>query len=233
MTGIIIDTAQTLSLAQYRALKANVSAVIRYLDRLDPNGAKNFKIDEARAAAEAGMPIMLVFEMYGTPSGASQAALDSSWVRSYVPTVGFAPGSGLAIANAVDEDATAAMIQGIVDYFKVWTPGIAPYRAGAYGSGFVVSTLDAQKLISLRWIACSSGWAGTRAVIAACNYDMDQFLSPQLEGIDVDVNRLRDPTFDFGARVPFAASPPVAPAIAAKTPSEIEAIINRVKEIFS
>jgi hypothetical protein len=233
---IIIDTPIPLSATQYAALKnsCSVGAVIRYLDRLDPNGAKTIKPAEARAAASVGMPIGLVFEIGGRPTGAAQGAADAAWSKAYVQTLGFALDCGLSIPNAVDYDAPQSDLPGILDYFKAWTAGIAPYRSGAYGSGYVLGSLWAAKLIVLRWISCSSAFDGTQAALKFGNYDMEQFLSPELDGIDVDTNRLRVPGFDFGARVPFAASSPIAAAPSAPlTPAEHEGFLARLREIFA
>lgn len=229
---MIVDTDLRLTAAQYAGLKAaGALAVGRYLDRLNPAEAKVIGADEARAAAAAGMPIFLVYEIGGRPSGTSQGQLDAAWCRAYLPAIGMP--ADCAIYNAVDYDAQPADMPGIADHFGAFrSPG--SYRTGAYGSGYVTGQLFGSGLIDqLRWVSESGGFLGTAAAIASGAYEMRQSVSGPVLGISVDVNTLREPGLDFGARVPFAgenqAAPPAAVAAAAPPP---ESFLDRLRQIF-
>jgi hypothetical protein len=230
--SLIVDTDVRLNADKLSALKnsCSVTAVGRYLDRLDPLTPKVIDLAEAEDFAKVGMPMFPIFEIGGRPAGAAQGQADAQWVKSYLPTIGMP--NDTCVANAVDFDAQATDMPPIMYYFASWSPTLAPYRSGGYGSGFVLGQLATARTIVMRWISCSPGFAGTHAALAAGAYDMEQFLSPALDGIDVDVNRLRVPGYDFGARVPFAPAH-VAPVVAATpAPSELAAIVARIREIF-
>lgn len=228
---LIIDTNVDCT-NEYPSLMAlGVTETIRYGDRLAPNNPKVFNPREARAAADAGMRIGLVYEIGGHPSGASQGQIDREWCEAWLPTIGMAQ-PGVSIFNTVDYDAQAADTPGIVAYFKAFLS--TKYRSGGYGSGYALSQLTAANAISLRWLSCSTGFTGTKEATLAGQYDLIQSLSPKLAGVDVDVNRLRVPGFDFGARVPFAATAPVVTAPAVElTPEQHEGFLAKLAELFA
>lgn len=227
---MIIDTNQICT-AKLLALKAaGVTTIGRYLNRLDPKGVKVIQPDEARAFAAAGMQLFLIFEIGGKPSGAAQGELDRKWCEDYLAKIGMDQ-SGVSIANTVDYDAQANDMPGIEDYFGAFQS--KAYRVMGYGSGFVCGQLFAKKLIALRWIAESRGFTGTKEALAAGDYDLVQSISPALDGIDVDVNAPRFPSTDFGARVPFAASPSIVPPVATLPSAQHETFVQRLREIFS
>lgn len=227
---MIIDTNVDVT-AKLPALKAlGVTDIGRYGDRLAPGNSKVVNAEEAKAFAAVGMRLFLIYEIGGRPTGEWQGQADRQWCESWLPMIGMPSDSG--VYNTVDYDAPAADLPGIVAYFKAFQS--QRYRSGGYGSGYTLSQLSANNAISLRWLSCSTGFAGTKEATLAGHYDLIQSLSPTLDGVDVDVNRLRVPGFDFGARVPFAATPPVAPiASAPLTPAEHEGFIARLREIFA
>jgi len=229
---IIIDTNVVLT-AKLPALKALANGDLiggRYLDRLDVNNPKVIKPAEARAFAAAGVPLFLIYEIGGKPSGAPQGQLDREWCESYLPTIGMPSDS--AIYSAIDYDAPAADMPGIVAYHKAFQS--QRYRSGGYGSGYTLSQLTANGVITLRWIAESTGFSGTKEATLAGQYDLLQMISPPIDGVDVDVSRVRVPGFDFGARVPFAVAPPIAPIAAAPmTPAEHEGFLAKLREIIT
>jgi hypothetical protein len=67
--------------------------------------------------------------------------------------------------------------------------------------------------VTKRWITQSMGFRGTRAAIAAGQYDLLQALNKTIGGIDTDPDTLRTPTTDIGDYLPFQlAAPAAAPA---------------------
>src|SRR5580704_4414604 len=133
----IIDTNRDVT-AWLPALKAaGVTAIGRYLNRLDPGEEKVVKPTEARAIAACGLRLFLIFEIGGRPNGGAQGHLDGRWSAKYMAEVG-AP-AGAAIYYAVDYDAQADDMPGILAAFETFHAAVAAagYRAGVYGSGDV------------------------------------------------------------------------------------------------
>jgi hypothetical protein len=228
---IIIDTPIDVS-AKLPALKAAAGGdleVGRYLDCLNPHEQKVIKPAEARAFAAAGVPLFLIYEITGRPTGAVIGRRDGAWCKDYVPTLGMPLES--TIFYTVDYDAPPVDMPGILAAFRAFGTA-SGYRIGGYGSGSVTGRLYDEKAIALRWLSCSGAFLGTGTAKAAGNFELLQSLSKPIAGVDVDVNRLREPSIDFGARVPFGAAPPIAPAIAAAAPVSHETFLQRLAEIF-
>jgi hypothetical protein len=201
---VIIDTNRN-TFTRLPALKAaGVTTIIRYIAAGLTGEEKVIKPGEARAIAEAGMRLGLVYEIGGKPSGAQVGQRDGTFAHSYAPTVG-AP-DGAMIWYTVDYDAGPNDMPGIIEAFKAFKSAVSPkFRVGCYGSGYVCSKLKAAGLIDGRWLTDSLGFSGTHSALAAGEYEMVQALPKNVAGMDADANTLRQPGIDIGDFVPFAS----------------------------
>jgi hypothetical protein len=142
----IIDTANNVT-GHLRALKnAGVHTVIRYDDRMKAGDWKQIHTAEARAIANAGLMLGIVYEHGAKPSGEKQGYRDAAYSRRMTQTRG--QPSGSAIYFAVDHDASRLEIRNdILPYFKgVYrafgkTSNLPNLRVGAYCSGLVAEAL--------------------------------------------------------------------------------------------
>lgn len=202
---MIIDTNRNTftRLAQLKA--AGVTTIIRYIAAGLTGDEKVIKAGEAKAIAEAGLRLGLVYEIGGKPFGSQIGQRDGTFVHFYAPTVG-AP-DGAIIWYAVDYDAGPNDMSGIIEAFTAFKAAVSPkFRVGCYGSGLVCRELKAAGLIEARWLTDSLGFSGTRDAIAAGDYEMVQALPHDIAGMDADANRLREPGIDIGDFVPFATA---------------------------
>jgi hypothetical protein len=198
----IIDTNRDVT-AWLPALKAaGVTAIGRYLNRLDPGEEKVVKPTEARAIAACGLRLFLIFEIGGRPNGGAQGHLDGRWSAKYMAEVG-AP-AGAAIYYAVDYDAQADDMPGILAAFETFHAAVAAagYRAGVYGSGDVCTAVTAAGFATLPMLSCSSDWSGSPSYAASRKWVLLQHLPQTLCGVDCDADVANG---DFGAFTPFAA----------------------------
>jgi hypothetical protein len=198
----IIDTNRDVT-AWLPALKAaGVTAIGRYLNRLDPGEEKVVKPTEARAIAACGLRLFLIFEIGGRPNGSTQGHLDGRWSAKYMAEVG-AP-AGAAIYYAVDYDAQADDMPGILAAFETFHAAVAAagYRAGVYGSGDVCTAVTAAGFATLPMLSCSSDWSGSPSYAASRKWVLLQHLPQTLCGVDCDADVANG---DFGAFTPFAA----------------------------
>ncbi len=228
---IIIDTPIDVSgkLAALKAAAGGALIVGRYLNRRDPSEPKVIKPNEARAFAMAEVPLFLIYEFDGKPSGTLTGQQDGAWCKAYVATLGLP--ADVPIFYTVDYDAPPVALPGILAAFRGFAMA-SGHPLGGYGSGYVTGRLFDEHAIAHRWLACSGGYLGTKAALAAGNFELAQTLSKPIDGVDVDLNRTRVLGLDFGARVPFAASPAPA-AIAAAAPATHETFLQRLREIFA
>lgn len=200
----IIDTNRDVT-AWLPALKvAGVTAIGRYLNRLDPGEEKVVKPAEARAIAACGLRLFLIFEIGGRPNGSAQGHLDGRWSAKYMSKVG-AP-AGAAIYYAVDYDARADDMPGILAAFETFHAAVvaAGYRAGVYGSGDVLTAVTAAGFATLPMLSCSLDWSGSQSYAASRKWVLLQHLPQTLCGVDCDADVANG---DFGDFVPFAIPP--------------------------
>jgi hypothetical protein len=200
----IIDTNHDVT-DQLPALEAaGVTAIGRYLNRLDPSEEKVIKPAEAKAIAAAGLRLFLIFEIGGRPSGSAQGHLDGRWSAKYLPQIG-AP-AGTAIYYAVDYDAQAEDMPGILAAFETFHAAVvaAGYRVGVYGSGDVCTAVTAAGFATLPMLSCSVDWSGSQPYAASRKWVLLQHTPQPLCGIDCDPDVANG---DFGGFVPFAAPP--------------------------
>lgn len=192
------------------ALKAQgYDFALRYYSH---NVAKNLSLGEARALAQAGMQIGVVWETAGTRAGffnRTQGLADGAAAfRMAVDVIGQPFGS--AIYFAVDYDPTQADLDGpISNYFTgvhaalyVGAEGRPSYRVGVYGSGLCCATLLERGIAELSWLSQSTGFTGSKLYAEQRRYNLIQMLpAPALgEGgvvLDIDPDATH-PELDAG-----------------------------------
>lgn len=186
--------------------QSGVGTIIRYYaTRLD--NPKTLTAEEAQLISAEGFAILPVFqdssrkiENFSTESGTRNAKS----AKAFAQTVGQPAGVGSAIVFAVDWDYSPAEIDGpIRDYFQAIRQEIGDdFAIGAYGSGALLSKLQAEHLIDLAWISMSRGFTGTEAYFYANQWAMRQ-LPPEVKhepsGIGYDRDVLRISQDDLGA----------------------------------
>jgi uncharacterized protein (TIGR02594 family) len=206
--GSIIDTNENTTGGLSALKAAGIGTVIRYVARSQAASHNKVLITpvEARAIAAAGINLGLVFETDGHPSGTSTGNIDGQAALTTAAQCG-AP-KGACIYYAVDYDAPSADMPGIIAAFTAFKSVVFPtYTIGCYGSGFVNGQLFDAGLIKYRWITQSLGFAGSRAAIAAGQYELLQKLPQRIAGLDCDPNVPREPNLDIGVFVPFGTLP--------------------------
>ena len=211
----VIDTNRNVTKIAAPLKSAGAVTVLRYISAINPAGEKTVKDAEARAIAAAGLRLGLVCEGWGdfAHGGISAGAgeRDGEFCRDYLPKLG-APVSAIVV-YAVDTDATAGEIAKLViPYFRAVNAAVGgKHRIGVYGSGAVCEAVMDAGLAVLSMTACSLGWSGTRAYLAANKQGLRQHLpgtNPMLAPLhlDYDPNDVRAGVTDIGDYVPFAAA---------------------------
>ena len=158
------------------------------------NAAKNLSLGEARALAQAGLRIGVVWETTGTRAGfftRAQGLADGAAAFQMARNVIGQP-FGSAIYFAVDFDPTQADLDGAIsNYFTgvhaalyVAAEGQPSYRVGVYGSGLCCGTLVDRGQASLSWLSQSTGFAGSRQYAEQQRYDLIQLLPMRIPGAD-------------------------------------------------
>ncbi|MFK3738901.1 DUF1906 domain-containing protein [Massilia sp. TN1-12] len=191
--GVLKGLDTTMELTRHaRALaRQGYDFVLRYYSH---NAAKNLSLGEARALAEAGLRIGVVWETAGTRASffnRSQGLADGAAAFLMAREVIGQP-YGSAIYFAVDYDPTQADIDGAIsNYFTgvraalyVAAEGQPSYRVGVYGSGLCCGTLVERGMASLSWLSQSTGYAGSRQYAEQRRYDLIQMLPARILGED-------------------------------------------------
>jgi hypothetical protein len=171
----IIDTPDntTHRLTQIKA--AGIRTILRYANI--NHSWKTCSVSEARAIAEAGLRLGLIFETDGKPYGTQEGKRDGHAAYLAGRELG-APGSdvpdcpGRAVWwYCVDYDPGPSEIGGIIAAFTAFRTEVRPYyRVGAYCSGYCAEKLvEAERVdmtddgkLPLIWITQSLGFRGTR-----------------------------------------------------------------------
>jgi hypothetical protein len=177
---MIIDTADTMTKSKLAGLKkAGCDTVIRYDCRFPSGDWKQIHTAEAKAIADAGMKLGIVYEDRGATASSfseTNGFLAATYSRKMAPGRGQPDDS--AVYFAVDFDVSAAQMRSvIIPYFKgvyqaFGTAGDLPtLRVGAYCSGMCATMLKAIHPDILIWITCSGGFSGSRAYVAAGKQD--------------------------------------------------------------
>lgn len=149
----------------------------------------------------------LIYEDNGTPRSAAQGASDAIETRRWISRLGIPVGGSIMYTD--DEDGpigpVLAATEAYFDGLRVNGPE-SPFipNRGLYAGGTVCNAAKRASLIDTRWITQSMGFSGSRAAIAAGEYEMKQLLNAPYAGQDVDPDVLRPglKPWDVGAFVP-------------------------------
>lgn len=204
----IIDTPQNVT-SKVKALKAaGIKTVIRYLTTTK-SSSKLVKPAEARAMADAGLHLGLVFEIYGGVDNFKHGDINAvtgtahaKFVNEWLPTIG-APKNAV-VYFAIDTDVNQTQYNKyVLPYFKA-IDKVCNYPQGIYGCGYVCENILAQKLAVKSWLSNASGWNGSRAYKASNEWSLLQFLETRLLGLDVDPNIANPVNSNIGDFIPFS-----------------------------
>src|SRR5262245_39690523 len=176
---IIIDTPMNTT-SNLACLSSNgVRTVIRYYNFSNSRSfpEKALQLAEAQAITAHGIQTAVVFQQRQNQaadfSELKGVAAGRRAYRHAHDNIGQTPGS--AIYFSVDFDASssefkdnvAPYFQGIKRAFAEESGGAPEYGVGAYGSGFVCTSLTEKGLIDFVWLAMSRGFRGTREALNA------------------------------------------------------------------
>lgn len=213
-----IDCSHRLTPAQLTALYTfGVRWVGRYL-----TGSEALTEQEAHDIGAAGMYILSIFELNPTSATyftAAQGHSDAMLARTNAHSAGMP--TGAVIHATVDVDLIQQELPVLDVYVPAFADGLAPYRAGLYGSAPVLEFVTGPKIIS-RWqtLAWSDGILDPGA-------DAFQLVpSAQIAGVTVDLDWCRTMTSLWappGLAVPMPADAQVA-TFRAKAIAAIEAL---------
>jgi hypothetical protein len=194
------DAAQDCTPILANAKASGVSWVGRYLSF---NSSKNLSRPEAEAIRAAGIDIVSIWEARGDlfrTFTKENATREGNEALALAEEVG--QPRHTAIYFAVDFDATQQQIEaGVIPYFlEINARLYGQYKVGAYGSGLVLSRLDAEGLIEFDWLAGAMGWQGSQAYKNAHMQEIAQGRDsdPWGFGFPIDTDEAADGT-DFGS----------------------------------
>jgi hypothetical protein len=162
---------------------------------------KRLTVSEAKVLSSAGLKVVTVWED-GYPTKAayfSYAKGVDDGASAYHDAMSLGQPNGSAIYFAVDFDATAAEITGVIsDYFRGIADGFATisrgapgYLIGVYGSGLTCSSILTQGLVKYSWLALATGWQG----YSFGGWNIKQKPGEPVKGIPLDFD---DATDDYG-----------------------------------
>jgi hypothetical protein len=211
MTKIIDTNSETTSKLQ-QLRNRGIECIIRYIS---PNtgGEKVVKPAEARAIADAGLKLALVFQVWGGVNNfahddidGDSGAIHGNFARQWATNVG-APDNTI-IWFAIDTDCTAARYQQRVrPYFQAARAALqGKFRIGIYACGFVCEQAIAERLVDATWLTQSMGFNGSLAFRNSRRWTLLQGPETTLEGLSIDSNEANGD--DYGAFVPFQAHVP-------------------------
>jgi len=197
----IIDVAGNVGPHARKLADAGVHTVIRYYNHRNSSAlpSKCLTRAEADALHAAGLSVAVVFQQRGGAGGsiadldAASGRRDATRALELAQEVGQPEGS--AIYFAVDHDFVRVTdLRSIAEHFYAARAVLnGHFRLGCYGSGSVQFRAQAD----LRWLPNASAWRGTKAALAAGQYDLRQL--PQATsplGFHYDGNEAR--VADFG-----------------------------------
>lgn len=219
----IIDAPQDLSgfIPQMKA--EGVQTIIRYYNRQNSSVFPSKRLSQSEAAdlTDAGFSLAVVFQQRGGAGGNIQDLDRESGKRDADKAVELADKlgqpAGSAIYFAVDHDFfRQSELSVIIPYFEEVRNALgSTWRAGSYGSGTIGKTMKSRDLIDLIWLSGSTGFHGTRDMLATDEWTMFQSALDKRfpgAGFPYDANRLREGVTDLGQfRLDGAAAPVVPP----------------------
>ena len=145
-----VDTAATISPDAAKKLKAEgVSFVGRYL--VPVGMGKNLKLDEAKGLHDAGLAILLCWEIGAgdVKGGAERGRSDGARAKALAESFGVP--AGTTIFFACDYCAVADEYSVIEAYIRAASEACAPYEAGLYGHAGLVDYLAKQGACRRFW----------------------------------------------------------------------------------
>lgn len=166
--------------------KEGFDFVIRYYSQTTQQPEKVVTPEEAVAISAAGLQLAVVYEDLANHVGYfnhSEGKKDGYYAYFYAQKL-HQPGQS-AIYFAVDYDATAGEIQGVIqDYFhgvqqgfKDFSNGQSVYDIGVYGSGAACRWLRTHlPFVKYSWLAESTRWLGSKAY---SEWNLKQFVTKQ------------------------------------------------------
>ena len=204
---MIIDSNNN-TVAHLGAFKrAGVTSIGRYIAAGLEHEQKVIKPSEAKAIADAGLRLFLIYESTAKRSleGSEAGQYDGVFALGWAKSVGAQKGD--AIYATVDFDASPSELFDVLNYFSAFKDALGGYfELGAYASGYVCDELYSRGIIKYRWLTMSLGFRGSRDSARAGRYELVQQVDRKIAGLDVDPDRTHDPLRDFGDFVPFAMS---------------------------
>jgi hypothetical protein len=209
----IIDTNNDTTRALPQLKAAGIETIIRYITT-STQSDKCIKPPEARAIADAGLKLGLVFEVWGGSDNfshhdihADSGAQHGQFAKAWAANVG-AP-DGTIIWFAIDNDVSADQFERLVQpYFTSVKAALGgKYRTGIYGCGFACQQSLDSGIADAAWLSNAMGWNGSRNFRATNRWHLLQGLDTHLCGLDIDPNDANES--DHGAFVPFVHVAPV------------------------
>lgn len=197
----IFDTAANCTRRTAAIKKAGYDTVGRYLSSDTRPNSKNITPKEAKALADAGIKLFLVWETYGgthSELNASLGSLHAKQAAKQAKAVG-AP-NGVTIYFAVDSNPQGAVFTRMLEYFKAIKASNIPFKIGVYGPGKVCGALLDKGYVDRAWLANAKGWSGYKAFLASNRWSLLQHLPTQVAGMGVDPNTENG---EFGAFIPY------------------------------
>jgi hypothetical protein len=206
----IIDTNNETTQQLEQLKNAGVECVVRYIST-NTAGEKTVKPEEARAIAEAGLKLALVFEVWGGADDfahedihAENGKIHGDFSRRWATNVG-APDNTI-IWFAIDTDVSEQQFDRFVRPYLVEAKKAlaGKYRIGIYGCGYVCATALDNDLADAAWLSNAMGWNGSRAFRESGRWRLLQGPEATLHGLSIDpIEASGD---DHGAFVPWAAA---------------------------
>lgn len=188
----LLDTNHNTASRLPQLKQLGYDEIIRYLST-SVAGEKCVKPAEAKAIADAGLRLGLVFEVWGGEGNfshddinAETGAAHGGFVRNYAPTVG-AP-DGAVIFFAIDTDVTDTQIASLViPYFRAIKAAFAgKFRVGVYACGAVCAACLNAGWADVAWLSNAMGWNGSRSFRDSRRWALLQHLPAIIAGIDTD-----------------------------------------------
>ena len=228
--GKIIDTPWYAGAKAAQLKQAGIGTVIRYYNFQNSSALpqKRLTLAEAEELCAAGLQLGAVFQQRQNQLADFSKAKGMRAGRKVfqIATDEIGQPEGTGIYFSVDYDATETEIASAIQpYFEGVREGMAAegdgevrFRIGAYGSGLFNGILREAGLIELCWLSMSRGFTGTRAAIAAGDYDLNQ-IPPAISllGLGIDYDEPNPSRPDFGA---FTIEPHAAPEAMPVPPGE-------------
>lgn len=166
----VIDTAANMTQHIDLLRLRGVRTVIRYYNHKNSKKLpeKRLELDEAKALADAGFTLAVVFQEGGGAKGKIDQLSRSNGQRDATQALRLAKELGQpqhsAIYFAVDHDYFRhSELRAIEPYFAEIQKALAEqYRVGIYASGAVAGHMQDKGYVDLVWLPGATGWAGTR-----------------------------------------------------------------------